>query len=407
MIGGSDPIIYGRQHVSMLNVIDNNITLDNLTFFSREMMELNANVSRNKIEYQIPQNGDVVQLNYICITCNNINLEQFNEIMKKSVIIILIGGDIVNSYDYDLLSTLNPTTQFHNKFIITIPSDFTLKNIPMISLQCHNVFVDIIGFEHNFNSADILMTYTFLNSQDRQNLAQHQHDYMIQQIFKIGSVDEEINEKNIIMTGENLSKGFFIKGNISNIKEFEIRFNGRTRQKMTRTMIETYCHVIKNDLLYYSFNGQNNYSSLNKSSFNGSYNLSLIDDLQCVISTYNTCMKYDIYTISWNVLKTVNGMGALIYTSAERHYMSLNRPHIIESNTPLQIATWQMQTSPLHEPHNCSICFENINNDYVVCSCCNNNFDYECLKQWLDINSTCPLCRMTWCSNIRFLQIES
>lgn len=56
----------------------------------------------------------------------------------------------------------------------------------------------------------------------------------------------------------------------------------------------------------------------------------------------------------------------------------------------------------LDEPHECSICMEQYqNNEYIVNIKCqgNHHFHSECVKPWIQQTMTCPICRDTITEN--------
>ena len=54
----------------------------------------------------------------------------------------------------------------------------------------------------------------------------------------------------------------------------------------------------------------------------------------------------------------------------------------------------------------CSICFEELNNEEEYVLNCNHKYHRDCISRWLHTNPTCPLCRQPVDADPRYVQDE-
>jgi hypothetical protein len=122
----------------------------------------------------------------------------------------------------------------------------------------------------------------------------------------------------------NLIKGFFIKGKIDNIKEikFEVEKAQNETENSVRspisyamdyTMINCLCKKITDDLLFFSFDGMNDYENPSCESYIGSLNASVLARFEIHNLFESNQGEYELTALSNNILRFASGMAGLMY----------------------------------------------------------------------------------------------
>ena len=270
------------------------------------------------------------------------------------------------------------------------------------------------------------------------------------------SVSDEFRIKTNLFPG--FSKGFFIESNgISELNEIQFYINGETRINYNRFMIRNKCERINSNMIFFPFNPDISYNERSFNSFVGSINLSEItqstlklnfDTPRASVKIYSINMsgytqsRSEIITsqniinthliedftrhslINIDVMEPTIVINDLSVNSIIENVISLNSNVIIEndinvnynnlysgiSNTnnnnyyitssidELIIDTGICRLIP-EERIICGITLEEIyiNEKYMSCLECLNNFKEQPLRQWLTQRRTCPSCRSNWC----------
>ena len=377
----------------------------------------------------IMRNSDKIKLKHIAIkTNNNFTEEQFKDFVKDFTIELQIGVSNMISLNMDFVCNLNPILKVDDTFCITLPFDYLLNEIYLVALGYHAVIFKLSGRQNDF-TIELFAENIFLDNEARNQLATNSQEQTIQQIYKLGDYEGTMNNVRIMLNGNHLTKGFFIKGNIDEIMQMEFCLNGNTRFKFTKPMIVLYTHKISNNMFYLSLNGINNYNNLSNESFVGSLNLGRIDIAMMSFTFRNNNnvdnKKIEIYGISFNLLRYLNGMSGIAYVSENNFEITNTRQtfplpttnttqifSLPTSNTtqtlPITFTTTVRPIEP--DKTTCAITYEEIGEFYCKCLGCDNNFDFDALNQWLVSrsvrNRTCPLCRVNWSNFVKYSKNE-
>ena len=388
-------------------------------------------ITMNQHNY-IERDSDKIKFKYISFKTNNdFTEEQFKDFTKDFTIKISIGGTNIISLNMNFLHELNPILKVDDNFCVTLPMDYLINEIYLVSLQQYHDISFVLSGTNNTFTIELLAEKIYLVDEANRHLRENAQEKLIQQISKIGNFEGNDNDARIILEGGHPTKGFFIKGDIDEIMQMELKLNGNRRFLYTKIMIAVNTHKISNNMFYLSFNGINNYNTLTAESFSGSLNMSRIDTAIMNITFRNnniTARKIEVYAISMNLLRYMNGMPGIAYTieydttllqnnvQTETHTPSFNVLRMMagmrginyadENNTTTTNSiTFTTEIRPI-EPDKtiCSITHEEIGEFYCKCSECNNNFDFDALSQWLNSSrhKTCPLCRTNWSNFIKY-----
>lgn len=86
-------------------------------------------------------------------------------------------------------------------------------------------------------------------------------------------------------------------------------------------------------------------------------------------------------------------------SEAEAGPESGSRPEIVLTiyKEPMEGSQSGSSARPVREKDECSICFSGSEDEklslWTVLPKCNHRFHFDCIRIWLEINKTCPLCR--------------
>ncbi len=389
-----------------------------------EMIELPFN---NRNDCVILKNADLGKLDHLIFTSDTIhNIDEFNNAIFNTQIELTIGNQIIFTNNLRLYTHFNPVIHVDNTFVIKIP-DFFLLNIDLISLQYCEVKIKYINLNNNlFTEKSLTVKYTHLDIEPRRNRAQRSHNNFIQYITHSGEITQNSMMNTSPIESREMIKGYFIEGNIDNINDIELILNGVTRFKYNKIMINLYCKKITNKLLYLPFNNTHEYHNASVESMIGSANGDRIDNLRMRFGIDNTTNEImSLYALNINNLSYESGFGFLQYHDGASRTLATsginsrritqsyvthlnvtqlnitqNLNSITQSNV-IQSTEWQIEYKLLTSENNiCSITYDEIIGDYGTCIICNNNFDYNSIKRWLNSRNSCPMCRSGWTNMI-------
>ena len=379
----------------------------------------------------INKNGDTCKIKYIQFKSNTIqSVEEFKSLLKDSTFELKLNYTMLNVtrsvglYHFDYLMEFNEVKKYGNNFIVKIPHEYTVDEIYLICLQNENLSVVLnIQNPNMIDDVSLSVQYCFYESFERLDFARNAHSKLYQNIvkcvdFNYGQTSQTSQTRFVHMVnGQSLTKGFFIKGNIAKIEEFRLSILGHNRFVYSNALLNIYSHKISNDLIYVSYSGENNYKDMTCSSYVGSLNMRMVD-IRIVITVNNlqSDENIKIYSISSMYFNYSNRSGdinnvPLVNTIPYgEHY----RRRILERQ-PLQSEQqhgalspneWYTEYGCLNNDKNiCPITRQPIESEYCLCLTCHNAFDYLTLQEWLKIKNTCPMCRLDWINNIKYIKI--
>lgn len=381
------------------------------------MTHIFEGTSRNR-SVQVLRNSDVEKMKDLYFRDGNLSLDEFKNVMKDVRMGFQIGEATICEYDFQLLMELNPPKKVRDTIILKIPSDMTISTIPLITLQNHDVRINLKNINHNFEEIKIILQGTFLDSEPRRRMAQNGHEFSIQQFQHVVTTNaENLNNNRIEIIAshlKNIIKGFFIMGNIENIEEFKIVLNGYDREILDYSMIDTYCRKINDNMIFFSFDGLNNFENNSAESFVGGLNMSRIDNANIYLKLFdNTLPSYKIIALNHNILRILIGNVAAVYSYVfpaliveERNVVPRLFPH---RDIQQEIIVWVEENREFTEAERnleCPISKNLIEKEYCQCSICKYNYDFNNVRQWLRNNDNCPMCRTIWTNNVKYIRTE-
>ncbi len=386
--------------------------------------------------------ADIATLEYLelrFIEPNRANIENNLTNIKKLVLDMEIGGQMIQQFPLSLLINLNEPIICDEKMYINLCFDMLFGDIKLIGLQYHEVKVkirsnNVVSCISNYG---IVSKLTYLDTDERRNIAQNPREEFIQQISFINVMTNlnDINQTSNIydisdLPFSNISKGFFIEcNNVDYLNEIYLKFNSQDRFNLNRFLVRTKCKKINQNLLYFPFNYDMNFSDRTASSYEGAANLSRIDTVNLKLTFDLPINNVKIYSLQSNIYRQISGMGGCGYTSelcSDTYDLNNNRlirlgpisnimrPRIIQT-----VGTSIVYTGPSNkqiidiDTSNCPILCEpiGVGDRYMCCNQCKNNFSEQAIKQWLEVRRagqrTCPLCRVQWSNFEIYINCEN
>lgn len=370
--------------------------------------------------------ADIVNLEYLELNFSNPERNNLDDV-KNLVLNMLIGGQIIQQFPLSLLINLNDPIICDGKMYINLCFDMLFGDLKLIGLQYHEAKVE---FKNNdslscISRYGIVSKLTYLDTEERRNLAQNQFHEVIQHLSFIdvmtdlNDASQMSNVYDINLPFTRISKGFFIEcNNVDNLNNIYLKFNGQDRFNLNRFLVRTKCKKINENLLYFPFNYNKEYLDRNTESYGGAADLSrlYLVNLKLVFDTQINNVK--IYNLNLNIYRQMNGCGGLAHFAdllSDRYDLHNNISNRAEqtitqfrSISPINVDRTIVYTGPTSKPiidtdaSNCPILFQEIGigEKYMSCDECKNNFSEGAIKQWLESRSptqrTCPLCRVQW-----------
>jgi hypothetical protein len=381
--------------------------------------------------------ADIVNLEYLELTFSNPERNNLDDV-KKLVLNMSIGGQTMQQFPLGLLINLNEPMICDEKMYINLCFDMLFGGIKLIGLPYHEVKVE---FKNNdalscISSYGIVSKLAYLDTEERRNLAESQFEEVIQQLSFINvmtdlnDITQTSNVYDICLPFTNISKGFFIEcNNVDNLNNINLKFNIQDRFNLNRFLVRTKCKKINENLLYFPFNYDKEYSDRTAGSYEGAANLSRLDTVKLKLDFDNPINNVKIYCLNSNIYKQMSGMGGLVFPGelfSNTYDLRNNALRILPlaqqilnsrptsllaqapSITPPTVGTTIMYSGPTNKPilvtdaSNCPILCQEIGvgEKYMSCHQCKNNFSEAAIKQWLEgrrsLQRTCPLCRVPW-----------
>ena len=360
----------------------------------------------------------------------------FKNICHKICFEMSIGGQKILSIPLRFMMNLKEYEICDNKFYITIPFQMFCDDIRLVVLQFHDTVFKLTNTENNFRSCKLISKGVFYDSSTRQSMVTSSHEHIIQCLASTeilcSNLNTNTNQFNYNINFDSLHKGFFIESeNVDQINEISLSLNGNPRFLYNRFLVRTKCIKINQHLLYLPLNYDKSYTDRTNTGFEGALNLSRIDSNNLNIKLDCPQSKLCIYGLGSTMLRYMSGMAGLSQSSYNilHEYKEYNEsgiyhlitplPTILNTTTGLALPLVAIRMTPgiipgiipvitpIYRPITnndkitCSItqCDFDINDRYMTCVQCSNNYMEESIKNWFVHRphiKSCPMCRTNW-----------
>ena len=263
---------------------------------------------------------------------------------------------------------------------------------------------------------------------------------------------------------QNYIKGFLIECATGHLNELQFYINGHIRSNYNRFLLRNKCVYMSENMMYFPFNDEVTFEDRhNYNSYRGAINFSNLDRTILRLCFNTLQPKVKIYAVGMNNYIQTRGMGRLEFETNMYHLrqdftmhplltqeqivshvepIHHTRRNIINNNIINRINTNNItnntygnytpgyfQSSYSNDSTNsnqeeyseiamgrlipqekriCGISLDeiHINDRYMTCSMCANNFNEREIKRWLEDRRTCPSCRANWTDNHVYVNID-
>lgn len=348
----------------------------------------------------IPRNGDMLQIKYLMFVFNeqfNISTNNWRELINGTKLEILGGGSLITSIPLDLLCEINKPMITNNKLVITIPNYFTFDFL-LIGLQHSDMRLNIRyngdTLLNNIIRVSLFAKYEFYEQNRRIEISQNSHTLLVQNFGTDYTITNVNNTMRIKLNDITYTKGYFIHGNINNIKKITLLFNGYDRYVYDHTMMHLFCNKISDNLLCVPFvyNDIPDFVTNTEESYHGSLFSGRIDAIELRIEFEEVNERnLRIYSVNKYIVKVMNGIILIIEPTV-----------YVQTRTVISQITWTEENKTINDRNNeCPISYIEFTtgSKYCCCSTCATNYDEQTLKNYFSSNSMtkkCPTCRSIW-----------
>ena len=436
-----------RSNASLFNT--NNVSINYKTYsFNNDYLLISRNVDKVCPEYIILDLFD-----------NNIELNVIFNYIKDVYIIFKIGEQNIIEFPLKLLWNLQEPEIVENKLYIYFPFKNFFGNIFLYNLLYEEANFILVNFNRLANCVRrcnlLCKIFVYGNLNQINDVSQN----VIQQISSLelmASNNDNTQEANefVIRTNmfEGLVRGFFIEAtNIDELIEFQFFINGNIRTNYDRFLIRNKCFKINDNLLFYPFNDELLYQNSSINMYDGAFYMSnnIVTNMRLKFNNQHNCVK--IYALIMNIYTQENGLGRLRQNINICHLKQdlglhplMTQDQIISQNIPSSIyfnniTTYTTTYTSTHAnisttsntnnygsytigyyensynineineiqtigkiipegKNTCGISLDEIvlNDNYMSCTNCTNNFKVNEIRRWHQSSRTCPSCRSNW-----------
>jgi hypothetical protein len=415
-----------------------------------------ANVAVNYNTYNfenyrltLSRNADKIIPEYLIMELydHNTPLDTIYNYGRNIYINFQFGNQTILNIPLSILWNLKEPEICGNKLYLHIPFEMFFGNINIVGLPFRLIMLNLVNYEHLFNYVRdySLMCKTYIGDIQYRRNNTDTSNCCIQQVSSIevrpslNNNEIEADEFRIKTTFEGFTKGFFIESNnVDDLYDLRFYLNGQIRFNYNSFMIRNKCQKINNNMIFFPFNNEVSFLERNFNSYVGSINLSAITEPVLSLKFCNPRTRVKIYSINMNtysqrnsgimglqnipnnhvqvdfntnsVLQTEETQTNIININAYNTnivnnynpYLSYTSSsnYIIDNISSIENIIINAEISRLipEDRRTCGINLEEIqiNQRYMYCSHCLNNFNEQSIRTWLQDRRTCPTCRGIW-----------
>jgi uncharacterized CHY-type Zn-finger protein len=370
-----------KLQLETVGMFDNHINNNNRHVIEDKTLSLTNNICI------ISRIGDLyLPKKIVCYNCdNNFNINDIKlEIGGQDI--LKIDCEIINNFINfieDIESNGNICKIYH------LDKTKLFFNIKLLCLSYHEAKI-IINKNGNCNNIKLIGKYTYLNTQQRQQMARNSHEDMISQ-FRYGKFNYTQGTQLTLEIHGNVN-GFILSNlNVNNIKSIKMKINNLDRVYYSDNIeILLNTHRINNNTIYVNLN-DSHYMDIPT---NSSLNCSRIDDIIFIIETEDENIDLHISAYSANILNYASGMSGPKYAFRNNIIRLRN-----VQQTAQQLPKLKIIIKPIEGNTICPILQDEITDKYICCGVCKYNFDYSVYDNWVKSHKNCPHCRSIWNNN--------
>ena len=199
--------------------------------------------------------------------------------------------------------------------------------LPLIALQYHDVRITVETGTSGVTPTDakLLVDYVYLDSEERKRFAQASHEYLIEQVQDSGAETIAASSTKVRLNFNHPCKFVAVVPTSNELTEIKLSLNGHERmtERKPRYWMETQTlEHFSNSPASISSGGSTLYSYVYSFALNpeehqpsGTCNFSRIDNATLTLTSDTADTTTNIYTMNYNVLRIMSGMGGLAYSN--------------------------------------------------------------------------------------------
>ncbi len=262
------------------------------------------------------------------------NVASINEILD-GIIISYCATDTNNNEDIQIytvklrfLLNLENYEIIDDELYVNLHFTTFLDEINLIGLRLMPVSYVLRGTNDVFSSISILAKATFLDNQERINVARSLITFIMQSTYsmEINNINTNILVQKLKFLG--ISKGLFIEcDNVSNISNITLTLDNKyDRIFYNKFLIKKLCIKITDKLLYVPLNPETNWKERTKESFDGAINFSRIENVILRIDFNDVVSRVTLYSLYGNGYRQNQGFLNLEYIHDVTQFIINNNP---------------------------------------------------------------------------------
>jgi hypothetical protein len=360
----------------------------------------NMTLEFNNDRCVIPRNGDVyIPKKIMCYNCDDdFSIDKIEFCVGGQCIININDTQFMNSI-IDFIEDINIDGNINKVYHLDKTKLF--YKVKLISLQYHDVDIRIIK-SGNCQQIKLNGEYTFLESEDRREMAQNSQEEQIKQFYSDKVENYNSGERLKINMGGNINGLIITDINPNIINSITLKLNGNNRLHYgDKLEIMMNTQRINDNTIYINLNDSHFMDDVT----NSSLNTSRIDLKQLILGTDNNSINFKVGCYSNNIFRTISGMGGMSYYFGEMRIINQNQyvePPIINHfniNIPSQHNSsqpWAKKPKLMTGDTMCPVLYEEIEGEYICCHQCHKNFDISVMDSWIKVRKNCPMCRTNW-----------
>lgn len=273
-------------------------------------------ISPNNCEIMLERNADIITPEYLELSFVDSTIDNLSNV-KNLVFNMSIGGVLIQQFPLGLLINLDQPNIVDNKMYINLNFNILFGEIKILGLKYHDVFFYFDKCESLkcISSYGIHCKLTYLHGNEKLDLVTTEYTLPIQQLSVLNVKSENSTRYDIsYLPFYHISKGFFIEcDDVNNISDIKLTLDNNEKFTINKTELETKCIKFSQNILYFPFNYEKQYTDISEESFEGGINFSKINKTDLLINFDTPTNNVKIYNLHANTYRQLGGTGGTLF----------------------------------------------------------------------------------------------
>jgi hypothetical protein len=323
----------GMQIFSNAISAENNGSSFATTYKSIDFNDHNDLVLTSHYSTYVPQYLVLNMFNWINQFSNNDNLFTIYNLIHNLNLTFNVGYRVILQFPIKFLWGLRTPIIEDSKIYIHIPFDMFFGKIQIGLLSNNDVHFSVNESNelHNYARNYSMIMQIFMSNPYTSNLAQSLQNSMVHPIQQLSTIqvssanalsganNNMINEfriKTDVFQGR--TRGLFISCNVSALVHLRFYINNVLRDDYDAFFINHFCKKINDQLLYFPFNGSNEYLTRNFGSADGALDFSCLNSSILHLQFCQPQQRVSVYNLYFNEFRMHYGLGGLLKNTPPR-----------------------------------------------------------------------------------------